>query len=106
VTDQLLLDFGPRSKPIQQRFEEFHRDNPAVYRELVTLAWQAQIRGHRRIGIELLFAVLRWERMMQTSDANSGFRLNDHYTSRYARLIMEQESGLDGLFDVRELRSA
>ena len=33
------------------------------------------------------------------------FALNDHYRSRYARLIMEQEEDLRDLFEVRELRN-
>lgn len=94
-------------KTIAEAFADFHRENPHVYDALVRLARQARERGHERIGIELLFAVLRWERMMATVDpSQSAFKLNDHYTSRYARLIMERESDLKGLFAVRELRSA
>ena len=42
--------------------------------------------------------------MMTTSDT-SGFKLNDHYTSRYARLIMEREPDLRGIFRTRKLMS-
>lgn len=90
---------------IDDRFNEFHDRNPHVYEELVRLARRARDRGHRRIGIELLFAVIRWERMMHTTDP-TGFKLNDHYTSRYARLIMEREPDLDGMFRLRKLRAA
>lgn len=94
------------AKNIQQAFEDFHADNPHVYDSLVRLARKARVRGHRRIGIELLFAVLRWERMMAVNDPSQGtFKLNDHYTSRYARLIMEREPDLDGMFVTRTLRS-
>jgi hypothetical protein len=34
------------------------------------------------------------------------FKLNNNYTSRYARLLMEREAGLSGLFATRELRAA
>jgi hypothetical protein len=33
------------------------------------------------------------------------FKLNNNYHSRYARLIMEREPGLDGFFETRGLRS-
>lgn len=93
-------------KTIQEAFEDFHAENPTVYAALVRLARQAKARGHLRIGIELLFAVLRWERMMGTADPSQDhFKLNDHYTSRYARLIMAREPDLDGLFATRTLRS-
>ena len=91
---------------IQQAFERYHRENPHVYDALVRLARQAKARGHRRFGIELLFAVLRWERMMVAVDpSQESYKLNDHYTSRYARLIMEREPDLEGLFETRRLRS-
>ena len=90
---------------IDDRFARFHHDNPHVYDELVRLARRAKDRGHKTIGIELLFAVIRWERMMSTRDA-SGFKLNDHYTSRYARMMMEREPDLAGMFRTRKLRAA
>ena len=38
-------------------------------------------------------------------DPGSDFKLNDHYHSRYARLVMAKEADLREMFDVRELRS-
>lgn len=90
---------------IQEKFEEFHEANPSVYTELVKLARQARFKGHSKVGIELLFAVLRWERMMGV-ERNSHYKLNDHYTSRYARLIMREEWDLRSMFEVRELKAA
>lgn len=104
MSEQLDFFSGDR-KSIQERFEDFHAANPQVYAGLVRLARQAVDRGHQRIGIELLFAVLRWEHMMTTT-RESGFKLNDHFTSRYARLIMEREPDLEGFFETRKLKAA
>jgi hypothetical protein len=94
------------SRPtIEERFAAFHAANPDVYDELVRLARRARARGHRRMGIELCFGALRWNRLMQTT-GERGFKLNDHSTSRYSRLIQEQEPDLAGFFETRELRSA
>ncbi len=90
---------------IDERFAQFHADNPHVYDELVALARQAHSRGYRRLGIELLFSALRWRSMMRTTADEYGFKLNDHFTSRYARLIMTREPDLAGLFAVRTLRA-
>lgn len=100
--EQMSFGYG---KSTSERFEEFHRLNPHVYASLVRLARQAHQRGHRRIGIELLFAVLRWEHLLTTNDPSSSFKLNDHYTSRYSRLIMEQEPDLDDIFETRQLKT-
>lgn len=92
-------------RSIDERFIDFHTANPHVYAELVALARDAHNRGYRRIGIELLFSAIRWRRMMRTTADEYGFKLNDHFTSRYARLIMAHEPDLDGIFAVRTLRS-
>ncbi len=92
-------------RSIDDRFADFHRANPHVYTELVVLARHAHRRGYRRIGIELLFCVLRWRSMMTTSADEYGFKLNNNFTSRYARLIMAEHPELAGIFSTRELRT-
>jgi len=87
---------------LDAQFEEFHKNNPDVYRELVRLARMMKARGHKRIGIKMLWEVLRWERAMKTTDQTE-WKLNNNYTSRYARLIMENEPDLKGFFVTRGL---
>lgn len=93
-----------RSKA-RKEFIAFHRANPHVYDELVRLARDLKDRGHTKIGIGMLFEVLRWQRMMHTSDPHSSFKLNNNYRSRYARRIMRREEDLAGFFEIRRLHS-
>ena len=88
---------------LDTEFWEFHVNNPAVYDELVKLSRQARRRGRARIGIKMLFEVVRWQRILSTTDPD--WKLNNNYHSRYARLIMEQEPDLADMFELRELRS-
>lgn len=83
---------------------EFHLDNPHVYDKLVSLAREARRKGHKKIGIKMLFEVVRWEHMMKTSDAHSSFKLNNNYHSYYARLIMSENPDLAGIFETRTLK--
>jgi hypothetical protein len=94
-----------RAKTIEARFREFHEANPLVYTNLVRLAREAKDKGHNRISIGMLWEVLRWNKLIAVVDATSRYELNDNYRSRMARLIMQQEPDLDGMFEVRELRS-
>lgn len=87
---------------IQRAFDDFHADNPDVYDELVRLARIWRTRGLNKLGIATLFEVLRWENHMNGVRDKDGYKLNNNYRALYARLIMEQESDLDGLFDIRE----
>jgi len=89
---------------IDANFEAFHTANPWVYDALVTLARDmVQRDGHRTVGMKMLFEVLRWQYTRQTVDPASEFKLNNNYTSRYARHIMENEPDLDGVFETRHL---
>jgi hypothetical protein len=91
-----------RKPTIQERFERFHAENPHVYEMFVRFA--RQLRARRARGsAAMIFERMRWETAITTSDPH--FKLNDQYTSRYARLAMAQEPDLAGFFEVRELRS-
>jgi len=100
---QLAID-DQRPDAIQRRFEAFHAANPHVYRLIVHRAREARAAGVQRVGMAAIFERIRWDRMISTGGHGIPFKLNDHFTSRYARLVMEQEPDLDGLFEVRELR--
>lgn len=96
---------GPRQgSTIEDDFWRFHRENPHVYVRLVELArtWRRR-RGSRRLGIGMLFEVLRWEVAMRTTGED--FKLNNNYRSYYARLIMQREPDLAGVFDTRRLHA-
>jgi hypothetical protein len=89
---------------MQEQFEQFHATNPHVYTELVAMTREAKARG-KKVGIRMVWETLRWK-LTVLNDAGDDFKLNDHLHSRYARLIMEQEPDLAGMFELRELKSA
>ena len=90
--------------PIQERFEQFDRLNPHVYKILISLARQMrQSHPSRRIGIGMLFEVLRWNYLINTT--GDDFKLNNNYRSRYARMIEAREPDLRGAFEMRSLHS-
>jgi hypothetical protein len=91
---------------IEEQFQAFHATNPWVYTELARLAREALKRGRQKIGIGMVYEVVRWNRFIQTRDPNDDtWKLNNNYRSRYARLLMAQEADLKDLFETRELQS-
>ena len=108
MTDQLTLDLAPLAPvpswpSLEDRFRLFHAANPHVYTALVTLTRRLVERGRTRVGMKMLFEVLRYEYAMTTDDPTSDYKLNNSYTSRYARLIMDTEPDLAGVYDTRRL---
>lgn len=91
---------GPSLWHAYDRFEEFHKANPHVYQTLVWLAREWVHRTDRtKVGIAALWERMRWELAIQTTTKTP--RLNNNYKAYYARLIMQTEPDLEGLFDVR-----
>ena len=103
VSDQLAIPFENKWERLAR---QFHAENPGVYMQLVGYARQAKQAGYSRIGIELPWNRMRWDWMLRTSADGTGFKLNQNYKAFYARLIMEQEPDLAGMFETRRLRAS
>ena len=89
---------------IQVRFERFHAANPHIYERLVEAARQMRDAGRTRIGVgHLVEDVIRWAG--ERTDTADKYRISNDYRSRYARLIMEQEPDLRGVFEIRQLET-
>ena len=100
-------DAPPRSRSIDARFQEFDRNNPFVYAELVKLTRRAVRAGVTHLGIRCVWERLRWRVEIETyRPAGDPFRLNDHYTSRYVRKLIADHPAWAGLFELRQLRAA
>lgn len=91
---------------IEARFQAFHREHPEVYVKLVEFSVQLLDAGWDHFGISVPWERLRYETMLGASRAESPYKLNDNYRSRYARLIADQEPRLAEVFTLRQLRSA
>jgi hypothetical protein len=100
LTSQRAFSFDA---DIQQRFEDFDRANPKVYRLLVYYARAAKQAG-QQVGIRAIWERMRWHLHVETK-SDDGFRLNDHFTSRYARKIAANEPDLADFFETRKLRA-
>ena len=89
---------------LEAAFQQFHENNPKVYEALVSLARQAKDRGHKKIGIGLLWEVMRWQMLLNTTpNENDPYKLNNNHRSRYARFVMDNEADLKDFFKIRSL---
>ena len=89
---------------IDEDFWAFHDAHPEVYSELVRRAVIAKSNGFKRYSAKVLIEVVRWYFEFERPDKGP-FKINNNFTSRYARLIMECEVDLAGFFETRELRT-
>lgn len=82
--------------------EQFHRQNPHVYRLMRDLAFKLLVAGHRRWGAKALWETLRYEMAISTDADVRDFTLNNNHVSWYARQLMANEPELTDFFETRE----
>ena len=112
TTTQLALHMPELIEPtydteatIAERFAAFHSLNPWVADALETLAADWLAHGHSRVGVKAIFEVIRWQYGRATT-GDQGFRCNNDFTSRYARLLIDRRPEWSEAISVRELRAA
>lgn len=93
-----------RERPsLDERFEAFHASHPWVYEALEELMTQWVEGGGGSISVKALFEQLRWSRLDLEGD--KPFRLNNNFTSRYARLLCDCHPEWADAFQLRTLRT-
>ncbi len=90
----------PRLATLEDRARAFHAANPQVFTKLLEIARDLRARGVRKAGMKLLFERLRWISQVETQ--GDAYRLNNSFTSWYARQLMATDPSLSGLFETRE----
>jgi hypothetical protein len=86
---------------MDDRFWEYHRANPHVFILFARFAMQVKHNGHDHYSAKAIFERVRWHFSVETTGED--FKLNNNYTSRYARLLAEEYPEFEGFFRNREL---
>jgi hypothetical protein len=83
-------------------FKNYHESNPEIYREFKRLAYQLINRGYVRLGAKQIFEVIRWHTMVEGNDR---YKVNNNFTSDYARLFELEHPIYVGYFSKRLCKS-
>jgi hypothetical protein len=105
LAEQASFDFGGEGK-LEKKFWEFHVQHPEVYRTLVYFArqWRDKRGAESVCGIGALYERARWEMWFHSLDDESPPRLSNNHRAFYARLIMNRNPDLDGIFRLKRQR--
>lgn len=91
---------------IQFAFEQFHSDNPDVYEHFKRFAFAWLNTGAKKISAKQICGRIRWFIQVETTGKFSeDFKLNDAFTSRYARMFEKDYPQHDNKFEKRTIRS-
>ena len=89
---------------LEKKFWEYHRSNPHVFELFKKYAQEIRDSGFRHYGSKSIFERVRWHLDVETLDPE-GFKMNNNYSSRYARLLMFEDPTFEGFFRNRTLKT-
>ena len=85
------------------RFHRFHEANPQVYNAIKSLSKAMKRRGLEVWSMRAAFAVIRFASIATNSD--SDYKLNDHYSPFYSRMIQSRVPELKDFFNTKPCRA-
>ena len=99
-------------KSIQEAFEQFHSDNPAIFAVIVKEA-DTRFRKKEKFSVKRIVNDLRWDKQIKTKETNlfevegqiKNFKIGDQYISRYARLLVSKYPHMAEYIEMRRIRS-
>jgi len=92
-------------KSIQQSFEDYHSNNPQIFDMIINEMVKAKNKGKKKVSIKMIVNFIRWNIFVETKDNDSRWKINDAFTSRYARMISDKFPSLAGMIEKRNLRA-
>ena len=94
-----------RAEQLDAEFVQFLRDNPTVYPQFRLLAVKLKAKGIQRWGAKAIWEVLRYELALKSVTTGEKYALNNNFTSRLARKLMNEEpEDFAGFFEIRSLK--
>jgi hypothetical protein len=91
--------------PDHARFVEWVRANPAVVAAFRAAARSWVAAGHDRCSAKMLVEVVRWQAGLGLVTGDDGFRINNSWTARLGRHVVETTPDLPAdLFEMRRLK--
>jgi hypothetical protein len=90
----------PSDATLQEKFHEFDRENPELFKGMLSTARGLKAEGRKVFGMSLILERIRWE----GSDTNrtDRFKINNDHRAFYPRKLQMVDPSLCGLFAMRE----
>ncbi len=93
------------SATIDARFREFDRAHPDVWRLFRQFALELLQAGREHYSADAILHRIRWH-FATSGKCHDGFKMNNNFSSRYARKLAAEDERFRGFFEFRRLKSA
>lgn len=100
----LVFPDHPEGATITERFAAFDKANRWVFYSLLMLTEDWLSKGNSRVSIDMLVHTLRWHHGRETTGGGR-FKIDNSFTSRYARALIAERPEWESAFETRKLRA-
>jgi hypothetical protein len=90
---------------IQQRFEAFDAAFPGVFVLFRRFARELRAIGRKRYSADAILHRIRWEFAINPDRAFDDRKINNDFSSRYARKLADEEPAFEEFFEFRVLKT-
>ncbi len=90
--------------PIDEAFALYNAAHPEVYASFCEIALGLIRRGHKHYSADAILHVIRYRAAIK-KDVLTLYKINNNYTSRYARKFMQDYPHHAGFFETRVLKT-
>ena len=95
--------YSQTGKTIEQAFKEFDKENPAVYDQFKIYFNMLKEKGVKKTSSKMILNRIRFEVYMETT--GKPYRINDCFTSHYARKFVKEYPHFKDFFEFRKLKA-
>lgn len=95
-----------RNATIQERFERLLELHPEIYEEFKRIALGLYARGREHYGSKAIIEIVRYNRAMSGADDVDPFKINNDFSSRFARRLATEDVRFKDFFEFRGLKTA
>ena len=96
-----MSEDNTRYEEMREQCVAFHIAHPQVFALFDRFTREAIGRGFRNYSAKAVFERIRWETDQADVDGNSTFKMNNNYTSFYARAWMRLNPDHEGFYRLR-----
>jgi len=84
-------------------FAQYHAHNPQIYQLFKQFAFKVKNAGFKKYSARTIFHRIRWH--IEVDTKGDPFKINNNFSSRYARMLIDEFPEFEGFFELRRLKS-
>ena len=95
--------YSQTGKTIEQAFKEFDKENPDIFLLFKKYFFILFEKGVKKTSSKMIINRIRWEVYVETT--GKPYKINDCFTSHYARKFVKEYPDFSGYFEFRKLKA-